>query len=100
MQHHATARGLAEYRDAVRIAAERADGVAHPLERRDRIAQPAVRPATRRSRVEESERTEPVVAGHEHDVLLETEARAVVDRLRRGAHRERAAREPHEHGPV
>ena len=97
MEHHAAPGRLAEDRDPIRVAAEHADVLVHPLECGDRVAQAAVRRPAHRPGIEEPERAEPVVARDDDDVLFDTEAPAVVDRLRRRPGRERAAREPHEH---
>ena len=47
--------------------------------------------------VEEAERAEPVVDGHDHDVAVLREPGAVVDRRRTGAVHERAAVDPEHH---
>ncbi len=102
--HRIAARGLAEDRDVVRVAAEPGDVLAHPGERCDLVAEAEVglERALRRGElgeVEIAEGAEPVVEVHEDDLALAHQGLAEVRDLARRPRRVRAAVDEDHHGP-
>ena len=101
---HAHAAGrLAEDRHVVGIATELRDIVADPLERRDLIEHPLVARGWNLAvgqfgQAQETQRTEPIIDRHDHNIAPARERGAVVNRGRARTHRERAAVNPDHHG--
>ena len=103
-RHRDAARRLAEDRHVAGVAAERGDVVAHPLQRRDLVAEAEVRVERPlgggiAGDVGEAERAEPVVERDVDDVAGAGERVPGVPRHGRRPDAERAAVDPHHHGP-
>ena len=98
LQDRARARGLAEHRDPLGVAAERVDALAHPAQRGELVEEAAVRRRVTVVERHEAQRAEAVVDRDDHRPRLRGEPCGVVDGLRRAAGDERAAVDPHEHG--